>query len=508
MTLSKKKRIERLKMYLIVFALAINFIVMSRFVIAPPSPHGVQGIVYSDSGINGVPNGLPVTINDTVSEDFTTVYVDGIEELPGLWGSYSGTITGDDGDTVIVMSWNQTHYGTNSSALASGTTDLNIVLNTTRPSEENVTIVFPANNSILNKTVIFSFFANISILGGDGVDCNASINFTDRSIINISDGEKPVHPLSNITSGGYKLVNWSIAGTGSGNANVTVIAFCASDGAPKFSTADPYSSINLTMQNIAPLISSIRIDNPVDLLAGNNLSLLCNISVTEYNSILDIRNVNATFYLDSAGLNAPDDNNDHYTNRSCVNYSSSQFQSNYSCRFKVAHYASNGTWRCNASVSDFDNASEYANISTVVNELLAVDFSSAVIDYGNLKATNISSNDFNLTMINAGNVPINLSFRSFAPNESMGYLNLSMTCPVGNISNANQRFSMEDGTDFSLMNRANNETQDLNVTLYQKIDDSVLGNETNTTYWKLQVPALTYGICNGTVLFTARFAGE
>ncbi|HLC50727.1 MAG TPA: hypothetical protein VJI97_04860, partial [Candidatus Nanoarchaeia archaeon] len=187
-------------MYLIVFALAINFIVMSRFVIAPPSPHGVQGIVYSDSGINGVPNGLPVTINDTVSEDFTTVYVDGIEELPGLWGSYSGTITGDDGDTVIVMSWNQTHYGTNSSALASGTTDLNIVLNTTRPSEENVTIVFPANNSILNKTVIFSFFANISILGGDGVDCNASINFTDRSIINISDGEKPVHPLSNITS--------------------------------------------------------------------------------------------------------------------------------------------------------------------------------------------------------------------------------------------------------------------------------------------------------------------
>ncbi|HLC49886.1 MAG TPA: hypothetical protein VJI97_00490, partial [Candidatus Nanoarchaeia archaeon] len=177
-------------------------------------------------------------------------------------------------------------------------------------------------------------------------------------------------------------------------------------------------------------------------------------------------------------------------------------------RFKVAHYASNGTWGCNASVSDFDNASEYANISTVVNELLAVDFSSAVIDYGNLKATNISSNDFNLTMINAGNVPINLSFRSFAPNESMGYLNLSMTCPVGNISNANQRFSMEDGTDFSLMNRANNETQDLNVTLYQKIDDSVLGNETNTTYWKLQVPALTYGICNGTVLFTARFAGE
>ncbi|MEK6943624.1 MAG: hypothetical protein AABX00_06180 [Nanoarchaeota archaeon] len=508
MTLSKKKRIERLKMHLIFLALAMNFIIMAKFALAPPSSHNVEGQVFANGSANGVPNEIPITINDTITEDFVFTYVNGVEETPELRGTYSDTISGNDGDFILVTSWNATHYGIYAVNLSPTTTTANVILNTTRPSEENVTIVFPANNSILNKTVIFSFFANISILGGDGFDCNTSINFTDRSIINISEGEKPVHPLGDIISRGYKLVNWSITGTGSGNANVTVIAFCASDGAPKFSTADPYSSINLTMQNIAPLISSIRINNPVDLLAGNNLSLLCNISVTEYNSILDIRNVNATFYLDSAGLNAPDDNNDHYTNRSCVNMSSSQFQSNYSCQFKVAHYASNGTWRCNASVADFDNFSAYANISTVVNELLAVDFDSLIIDYGNLKATNTSSSDFNLTMINAGNVPINLSFRSFAPNESMGYLNLSMNCPVGNISNNNQRFSMENGTAFSLMKRANNETQDLNVTLYQKINDNTAGNDTNTTYWKLQVPALTYGICNGTVLFTARFAGE
>src|SRR3989338_28621 len=495
-----KKRLGYLKMYTLILIFLFYLILLSNLVKAPPpSPHNVEGRVLTNSS-NGVQNGIPLTINDTVSNDSVLTYTDA-PDVPELRGIYSATINGNDGDLVIVTAWNSTHYGQNSSNLADTTTNVNVVINITRPSEANVTVIEPLNNSVKNKTFIFNVTANITMLGNNGIDCNATISFSNDQVINISAGDNLTRILGNIPLGNYKLANWSVIGLSEGASNITIRADCSSDGI-KLDKVNSYTISNITIQNLAPAITRVFLPSPIDLIAGDNLTLICNATINDNNTVSDIANVNATFYQSSINANAPDDNNNHYTNSSCMNVSSSTFEANYSCGFKIAYYANNGSWQCNITVIDLSNVTIFANISTSINELMAIDVSPAIIDYGSLKATNISS-DLNATIRNVGNIPINATVRGFAPNESLAYLNLSMTCHNGNISNANQRFSTINGTDFSQMIWLNNETQLIDFTLHQRTNDFALGNDTNATFWKLQVPALTLGICNGTIIFSA-----
>lgn len=340
------------------------------------------------------------------------------------------------------------------------------------------------------------------MLGNNGTDCNATISFSNNQIINITSGENLKHALGNISLGNSKLANWSVIGANEGSSNITIRADCGSDGI-KLDNVDSYTVWNITIRNSAPAITRIVLPSLIDLIAGDNLTLSCNATINDNNTASDIKVVNATFFQNSIGHNALDDNNNHYTNSSCINVSSSVFEANYSCGFKVAYYANNGTWQCNITVMDYSNVTVFGNISTTINELMAIEISPSIIDYGSLQATNISSTDINATIRNFGNIPINVSVRGFAPNESLAYLNLSMTCQTGNISNANQRFSTFNGTDFTQMTRINNESQLINITLQQRTNDVAFGNDTNTTFWKLQVPPLTIGICNGTILFSA-----
>ena len=493
------RNFKKFKQSLNFFILICLLIFFSMVAIAPPSPHNVEGRVLTNTS-NGVKNGLPVSINDTISGDFTIAYTDA-PDVPELMGIYSAAINGSDGDLIIAIAWNSTHYGINSTSLAS-TTEINIALNITRQSEANVTIIEPGNNSLKNKTIIFNVTANITMLGNDGIDCNATISFSNRQVINISTGENATHALYNITMGNFKIANWSVIGLDVGNSNISVRADCSLDGF-KLDKVNSYSVYNITIQNLAPSIRINAISTPIDLIANDNLTLLCNSSITDQNTASDIRNVNATFFQPSAGNNAPDDNNNHYTNNSCRNVSSSEFEANYTCGFKIAYYANNGTWLCNITASDFSNATAFSNNSYSIDELMAIDVAPSIIDYGILKDTNISATDFNVTVRNVGNIAINVTLRAFAPNESLAYLNLSMNCGVGNISNANQRYSAVNGSDFSQMTRLNNETMPVNITLYQRLNDIAFGNDTNMTYWKLQVPTQTLGLCNGTVVFGA-----
>jgi hypothetical protein len=46
-------------------------------------------------------------------------------------------------------------------------------------------------------------------------------------------------------------------------------------------------------------------------------------------------------------------------------------------------------------------------------------------------------------------------------------------------------------------------TQVANFTLWQRSNDTVIGNDTNSTYWRLYVPPGVAGNCNGSIIFTA-----
>jgi hypothetical protein len=498
----KIKKRWNLKVYLLLLVAFACCILLSNLVAGdPPTPHNIEGKISTNAG-NGVQNGIPVFINNTVNGYNTIAYVDA-PAIQDLWGIYSTTIEGNDGNLIAVWSWNDTNYGNNTANIEAGTTNVDVNLSFTRSSEANVTILSPLNNSLKNKSTSFNVTVNITMLGNDGIGCNAIISFSNNKAMNITQDYMYINYLGDMSLYHWKTINWTVFGGNEGVSNITISVICDSDGL-NFEHLNSKTVYNITVYNFPPKVYGITVDNPIDLLAGDNLTVFCNASINESNGVADLRVVNATFYQVSYGTNANDDSNYHYSNSSCSNYSSSPYQSNYSCSFKLAYYTNNGTWQCNMSVFDNSNATDSGNITTFINELLAIEIDTLAIDYGNLGSDSSSQTDFNVTIKNSGNMPFNTSVRTYAPNESLAYLNLSMTCDSGNISNANQRFSVYNGSNFAEMIRLNNESQIIaNFTRPQRTNEFSYGNDTNITYWKLQVPQLKAGICNGTVVFSA-----
>lgn len=487
------------KMYFILLVLILVFILSAIFVRTdPPTPHNVVGRVFTNSSDgSGAENGVPVQIDD-ITSGMTVLTYTYAPPIPILRGSYAATISGNDGDTIIVTAWNDTNYGQNSSTLAPTTTFINVVLNISRPSEANVTIIIPSNHTVKNKSIIFNVTANISILGGFGDSCNAIINFSDRRIMNITSDESYDHDLGNIDLYDFRVTSWKVIGSKAGNSNITVKAECDSDGL-NFHGLNNETVHNISIRNFAPFISEIFIVDEINLDAGSNVTLYCNASIIDYNTVSDIQYVNASFYQPSIDPEIPNDNNYKYTDPSCYNTSSSSFESNYTCEYNITYYANNGTWRCNISLADFSNASNISNRSTVINELLAIGITPSIIDYGAIASTETSQEDINITITNNGNVGFNLTLRGFGIYDGD---NLSMRCLRGNISSKNERYSVTHMTAFNNMLNISNESTGINdFILPQRTNDLVQGSDRNKTYWKLQVPPLVRGPCNGTVVF-------
>ena len=356
-----------------------------------------------------------------------------------------------------------------------------------------IDIIVPAVNSSINNTSPrfredINFTANTSDISG--------VNFC-QFIDNMS------------TDGSKRFFNISLSGQNAQcSQNYTI--FVPKKSVINFSLIvnDTYNNKNqtdfiITVADWRANVTNLTIQSVIDLNPGNQTTVTCNATISDNDNVSDIKAVNATFYHISVGVNSANDNNNHYTNNSCLALKNATFESNYTCGFSIQYYANNGTWRCNITSVDMDDRSVFGNVSSLINELMAIDVSPLIIDYGALKVTN-TSNDTSVTIRNFGNIPINISLRGFAPDEERGYLNLSMICENGrNISNSNQKFSTLNGTDFTGMIPMNNETQLINFTLQQRTNDITFGNDTNSTFWKIQIPAATLGFCNGTIIFGA-----
>ena len=254
----------------------------------------------------------------------------------------------------------------------------------------------------------------------------------------------------------------------------------------------------------------------IDLTAGNTTTVNCTGYVWDYNSWSDITNVSATFYDVTYGDGTAADNNYRYINNSCANCTSadgSGTNASCSCQFAVWYYANDGTWQCNMTVIDSGgNATErfyYFNDSEIsstvtINTVLGINAPNE-IDYGNLSVTE-TSNDIPTNISNWGNVPINISTRGWGGTEdySDAYANISMICDYGNISIGYERYNITNGSSYDSMTNLTSEFAGIpNFTLPIRTNDINYGNDTNTTYWKIQIPLTIGGYCNGTIQFSA-----
>ena len=233
---------------LLIFVSILAFILMCNTVSAPPpSPHNVKGRIFNSDGTTGVENGIPIRINDTNNSNTVLTYVYA-PPIPSLRGIYSTTINGSDNDLINVTSWNGTYYGWNTSYLAPTTTEVNVVINITRPSETNVTITDPVNESVKNILTVFNVTARIAIIGGQsGTNCYAEISFSNDNVIELYN-DNTVHSLGNIALGSYKTTTWNVTGVKEGLSNISVNAYCDSDGI-NFDNVSTYTVYDITIND-------------------------------------------------------------------------------------------------------------------------------------------------------------------------------------------------------------------------------------------------------------------
>lgn len=276
----------------------------------------------------------------------------------------------------------------------------------------------------------------------------------------------------------------------------------------------------VNVSNTEPDLYKVVIDHPldsndnIDLTASAVTTVVCNGSFMDINGFNDIVSVNATLFLDSIGSDAPDDNNNHYTNSSCLEgeqdctpVTGETNNGSCICQFAVQYYANAGNWRCNMTINDSGGITDNENSAlTNLNEILGISVETSTIDFGNLSVTQ-TSDPIRENVTNGGNIDINVTVRGYGgSNESIGQ-NVSMICDpasgaLANITFDNMRFDTKNDTAYANMFNITNQTKQIfNLTIPQRIADAGYGNSSNSTFWRLQIPLGAGGVCNGTIIF-------
>jgi len=345
-----------------------------------------------------------------------------------------------------------------------------------------ITLISPFNETVLTAigSLNISFLYNVtdaSSLQSCSLIIDSNINETVTSV----QKDLTQNISYNLTVGNY---TWGINCTDAGN------------------NVGSSSLYNLTLlANVAPTISNLQIASVIDLDPGTTTFISCNATVRDENNFTDITGVNATFYHSSSASDDAEDNNAHYSNASCSSYENDDYEGNFTCGFNLEYYTTNGTWHCNMTAVDSYNQTAFENISTFVTELLAVEITPGVIDYGSLQADMTSVDDVNMTMLNIGNIPLNMSVHGYADGQGDG---LAMNCTIGTIPIGNEKYSVNPDDLFGSMTALTDTAAMINgYTLAGRTTDGGYDTDKNNTYWKLQMPAGIRGTCNGTVTFIA-----
>ncbi|MEM4214935.1 MAG: hypothetical protein QW484_01035 [Candidatus Pacearchaeota archaeon] len=168
-------------------------------------------------------------------------------------------------------------------------------------------ITQPVNNSIFNLSQIFLTEANISAVGGDVIGCNATITFSNNSVLNTS---QPVNVLGNILNGTTITTEWNVTAAAVGVSDITVTTTCEQGG----SSFDNVYNITVTVAgDIEPPIIIFVAPTPANNSVLNqnwvyvNTTIMDNVAVDT--AILDWNGANITmagsepnYYLNITGL--------------------------------------------------------------------------------------------------------------------------------------------------------------------------------------------------------------
>jgi hypothetical protein len=252
-----------------------------------------------------------------------------------------------------------------------------------------------------------------------------------------------------------------------------------------------------------PFGVSVAFQSPALLSAGAYTSIECNSSFNFSIGGGNITGVSAQFFVTGLGEGSSVDNSTHYVNSSCAPISVAGYYANFSCVFRVAYWALNGSWTCNATATTNAEVNGSKSFAGVVDPLFAFDMSSLWVDYGNLSVGETSI-EKSLSLQNVGNQNLSMDsygFGGFVEGIGTGY---SFLCPNWNITIGNERYSQSSGVSWSAMTPLTSVPgTDLGLVVPKQINET---NVTRSLYWLLYVEptaqAAPKGVtCNGTINF-------
>jgi hypothetical protein len=569
--------------------LVVLFMLIIALAKAQPLERIVLGTVYRGNTLLQVESGIDVLINNTNTSLIKSTKTSG---PPGFTGAYYLTLNSSLGDLIYAKAWNLTLFGFRYGTMNATSVTININLNISR-TEPMILILYPQNNTLYNTNTKFNVTANISMIGNDATNCNATLFIWDTSVINITEGESLTHNLGNIARGVSSITYWNITGYYNGVTNISVSTRCGSDifyilnltnntvynitkadtispivrgMTPRNNTmnvspvtffynvsdASPLSSCILNINNLTtnvtntplrekilnfsvffsgeynvfweinctdiygyggstglfnltlnsePSITTLFIDNPINLIAGGIKIAYCNGTASDSNTYNNIAKVNATLFFTDKLPNSPDNASNHYFNSSCSLRNGLGNNVDFLCSFNLSYYANNGTWYCNATVTDTYNAKNSSQASTIINSLLAIGISPNIINFGALEILQISPSDIMINVTNYGNIALDTNLYAYAVFDTDG---LAMDCTKGNISHTYERVSSSSGQPFVGMTPVNDSLNSIFFSLNVPKREGGMATESKIPlYWKLQIPMMTGGRCNGKVIFTA-----
>jgi len=241
----------------------------------------------------------------------------------------------------------------------------------------------------------------------------------------------------------------------------------------------------------------------ITISAGYSKTVYCNATIRDWNGFNDVAYVNATLWHSSSSYDAADDNNTHYTNTSCtINGSvTPPYIGWVVCSFDVWYYSNNGTWMCNVTAMDYQNASGVGNRSTIFYSVYALNVTDG-INYGNVPVEEYSGNttgNVTANVSNIGNMDINITVHGYGARFND---NLAMNCSLGgNITIDNERFSSST-SEWDSMTTLSGTAKQTGLTLAKPTDSTITSTP---TYWQVYINSTNNpgGNCTGYVVFTA-----
>ena len=302
------------------------------------------------------------------------------------------------------------------------------------------------------------------------------------------------------------ILNLSLVDDGSGYNSQEIVQVIVTgagfDVVPNISMTMPFVLTNITVDDT---FSSP--ENEIDLTSNSTTKVFCTGTIETPKGIDSVEAASATLFASTSSKDSPDDNNDHYTNNSCIINTSygDQDQGTFNCSFLVQYYANSDTWTCTANATDNESTTSQGSDTTFINPLLSIWVSDSV-NFSTVDVTTLSE-EKTIQIINLGNTKINLSVYGYGASPGDGN---SMICTNQNLTITDTKYNLTSSTP-GIINPADANLYYANLTSNPVVGKFGLNNRQNdftndainNTYWRVYVEKYSLDTCQGNIIIGA-----